>query len=411
MPGFDELYHHLTREAARGNVPSGTGIECDPKHLDCLFHPERYAPVLHIGECGCDSTEPKCTAACLFHAISRREDGTIEIDAEKCAGCSACIEACERGNLTASRDTLPTLAAMKEAKGPVYALVAPAFHGQFREGVTPGMLRNALKAIGFDGMIEVALFADILTLKEALEFDHNIQNAGDFQLTSCCCPVWIAMLRKVYQELMPHVPGAVSPMVAAGRTVKVLQPDALTVFIGPCMAKKAEAREADIADAVDFVLTFQEVRDIFEAAGVRVEEMKDSERDHSSRAGRIYARTGGVSEAVRTTVERLHPGREIAVRTQQADGVPACRAMIDAIRAGETNANFFEGMGCIGGCVGGPKAILSREEGTDNVNRYGDEASYATPLDNPYVPELLKLLGFDTVERFLEESELFIRKF
>ena len=92
--------------------------------------------------------------------------------------------------------------------------------------------------MGFQGLIEVAVFADILTLKEALEFDANIKKEQDYQLTSCCCPVWIAMIRKVYQELMPHVPGAVSPMVAAGRVVKKLHPEALTVFVGPCMAKK-----------------------------------------------------------------------------------------------------------------------------------------------------------------------------
>ena len=139
--------------------------------------------------------------------------------------------------------------------------------------------------------------------------------------------------------------------------------------------------------------------------------LEESERDHSSRAGRIYARTGGVSEAVRTTVARLHPERPIQVRTRQADGVPACRAMIEDIRSGQHQANFFEGMGCTGGCVGGPKVLLDRETGRENVDRYGDEAEFSTPLDNPYVLKLLRLLGFDTVEEFLEQSDIFIRHF
>ncbi len=141
-------------------------------------------------------------------------------------------------------------------------------------------------------MVEVALFADLLTLKEALAFDRHVHTDGDFQLTSCCCPVWIAMVRRVYRQLMPHVPGAVSPMVAAGRAVKALHPDALTIFVGPCLAKKSEAREPDLAGAVDFVLTFQEVRDIFRAAGLRPEELEETDRDHSSRCGRLYARAG-----------------------------------------------------------------------------------------------------------------------
>ena len=260
-------------------------------------------------------------------------------------------------------------------------------------------------------MIEVALFADILTLKEALEFDQNILQESDYQLTSCCCPMWIAMIRKIYHELMPHVPGAVSPMVACGRAIKSLYPDAVTVFVGPCIAKKAEAREQDIADAVDYVLTFQEARDIFEAAQIDPGALPEDDKDHSSRAGRIYARKGGVSEAVKATVNRLNPDRKITVRTQQADGVPACKEMLSALREGKTNANFFEGMGCTGGCVGGPKALINREEGTEQVEAYGARAAYPTPIDNPYVIELLHRMGFDTVESLLEHSDIFTRNF
>ena len=122
--------------------------------------------------------------------------------------------------LTASKDVLPAMKAVREAKGPAYMMVAPAFLGQFDETVTPGKLRSAFKALGFTGMVEVALFADILTLKEALEFDSHVKEKGDYQLTSCCCPVWISMIRNIYHELMPHVPGAVSPMVACGRMIK-----------------------------------------------------------------------------------------------------------------------------------------------------------------------------------------------
>ena len=183
-----------------------------------------------------------------------------------CVGCEECIRRCREKNLTASRDILPALAAVRTGTAPVYAMIAPAFVSQFDRGVTPGRLRSAFKQLGFAGMVEVATFADILTLKEALEFDRNVQSEQDFQLTSCCCPMWIAMIRKIYHELMPHVPAAVSPMIACARTIKKLYPDARTVFIGPCIAKKSEAREPDLAGDVDFVLTFQEVRDIFDFA-------------------------------------------------------------------------------------------------------------------------------------------------
>lgn len=408
---FEELYEKLVKESIDTSATPKILAEYNPHHLDCLLNPKDYAPVLRIGNCNCSLDEKTpCSESCIFGAMTPDQDG-IKIDKDLCVGCSACIDNCKSANLTSSRDILPALEAVRTAKGPVYALIAPAFLGQFSSKVTPGKLRSAFKQLGFGGMIEVALFADILTLKEALEFDKNIVNESDYQLTSCCCPMWIGMIRKIYSDLMPHVPGAVSPMVAAGRTIKKLHPDAVTIFVGPCMAKKAEAREKDVADAVDYVLTFQEVRDIFEFAEINPAEMEESEKDHSSRAGRIYARTGGVSEAVRKTVNRLNPGRKINVRTQQADGVPACKEMIKQLQNGETNANFFEGMGCVGGCVGGPKIMIDRVEGRANVERYGDEATYATPIDNPYVIELLHRIGFDTVESLLEHSDIFTRDF
>ena len=199
-------------------------------------------------------------------------------------------------------------------------------------------------------------------------------------------------------------------MVACGRSIKKIHPNAITVFIGPCIAKKAEAREADISDSTDFVLTFQEIQDVFDYAGINLFEMEEDERDHSSKAGRIYAGVGGVSEAVRATVARINPNKTISVKTRHADGVPACKQMLNDILEGNGNANFFEGMGCVGGCVGGPKALIPREEGRENVIRYGAEASYETPIDNPYVIALLHQLGLDTIENLLEKSDIFVRK-
>lgn len=120
-----------------------------------------------------------------------------------------------------------------------------------------------------------------------------------------------------------------------------MHPDAVTVFIGPCLAKKKEAKEPDICDAIDVVLTFQETAMLFEAMGIAPQQMEEDASEHSSGVGRIYARTGGVSEAVVRTVEQLHPGRKIAVRPMQADGGKACKQMIEAIREGKTEANFL----------------------------------------------------------------------
>mgnify|MGYP004495965737 FL=1 len=414
MTTFEELYKKILKESSETDqeeLQKIRDLDYDPYHLDCLLNPKEGSSDFNIGGCNCDKENvDNCECRCIHEALYNEGESTKTQD-ELCDECKSCIDTCKGKSLKSSKDIIPVIKALKNKKGPVYALIAPAFQGQFSSTVTPGKLRNAFKKLGFDGMVEVALFADILTLKEALEFDKNIQTESDYQLTSCCCPMWIAMIRKKYKELMPHVPGSVSPMIACGRTVKKLHPNATTVFIGPCVAKKAEAKEPDINDAVDFVLTFKEISDIFDFANINPDNMEDTEKDHSSRAGRIYARSGGVSEAVKDTIERLNPNKKVKIKTEKAQGVKECKEMINRLLNNETSANFFEGMGCVGGCVGGPKRIIDASLGKENVDAYGDEARYKTPIDNPYVVELLHRLGFDSVEKFLYNSDIFERHF
>lgn len=408
---FDTLYRDILNQKVR--LGESLPPKYNPKHLDCLMHPEKYGAVFQAEECMecADAYERACQNSCIFDAIQEDADGRLVIRPDKCIGCCACIDACKTEKLVASKDVLPAMKAVREKKGKAYILIAPAFLGQFQKEVTPGKLRTAFRALGFDGMIEVALFADLLTMKESLEFDSEIQTEKDFQLTSCCCPIWIAMIRNVYHKLLPHVPGAVSPMIAAGRVVKRLCPDAVTVFVGPCIAKKSEAKEPDVADAIDYVLTFQEVQDIFSAADIDLIKLKEESKEHSSGSGRMYAKTGGVSEAVQKTVRQLRPKSSIQVKAEQAEGVRECRVLLERLEKGETTANFFEGMGCVGGCVGGPKAILPMEIGTKLVEEYVENADYQTPLENPYVMKLMEQLGFEDVESLLEEQSLFVREF
>ena len=408
MKTFQELYEDLLRQKV--SVEEPLPREYDPKHLDCLLHPEEYAPVISTDTCT-DCFERACQKSCIFDAIETGKEGELFINPSRCEGCAACIDACKSNHLAASKDVLPAMRAVRNASGPVYLMIAPAFSGQFRGHVTAGKLRSACKALGFTGMVEVALFADILTLKEALEFERHVREPGDFQLTSCCCPVWIAMIRKRYHELLPHVPGAVSPMVACGRFLKRIHPDAVTIFAGPCLAKKKEAKEPDIADAVDYVLTFQEMQDIFDAAEISLEELPEEEKEHASKAGRLYARTGGVSQAVEEMVRQLSPDGKINVRCEQANGTKECMEMMRRIQNKETDANFFEGMGCVGGCVGGPKEIIDSEKGKRYVDEYAKKSIYQTPLENPYVRKLLEELGFETVEELLEDNTLLTREF
>lgn len=418
METFKELYSRLVKASLNQHLKeeiSEIKNHCDynKHHLECLLHPEDQAAVISLEDCHkCSSDDQNaCEVSCLFSAIKRDEQGHIVIDHAGCTGCEHCVDACKSHNLVDRKDMLPIIELLNSKKVPVYTMIAPAFNGQFTIDVTAGKLRSAFKRLGFYGMLEVALFADILTLKEALEFDKSIHNDKDYMLTSCCCPIWVAMIKKVYNELIPHMPPSVSPMVACGRAIKRIHPDAVTVFIGPCVAKKAEAKEPDIRDAVDFVLTFKEVDEIFKLANINPADMPEDMRDHSSMAGRIYAKTGGVSEAVQTTLNRLAPNRKIPLNATQANGVVECKQLLKDIINGNIKANFMEGMGCIGGCVGGPKALIPYKDGTEHVNEYGNIAKYKTPIDNPHVIDLLHRLGFDTISDLLERDNIFIRNF
>ncbi len=224
-----------------------------------------------------------CEAACLFEAIKRDENNNIIITGN-CTGCGECLKACPEERLAGRKDSLAALKLLKNRTAPVYAMIAPAFSGQFSPRVSSGRLRSAFKCMGFYGMIEVALFADILTLKEALEFDREIKNDDDFLLTSCCCPFGGAD-QKVVQV---HDPPCSAFRFAHGGLRPVDQADASggeNRVHRPCLAKKAEAREPDIADAVDIVLTFEEIAELFELMGINPADCEEDQSDHSSRAG------------------------------------------------------------------------------------------------------------------------------
>lgn len=399
---FEELYHKVLKSRLNGEE----GKEFEEKEIDCLFHPEKY-PLVWRNE-PCDCKDAKCVTACMFHAMEIK-DGQVTFNPDNCVGCAQCVQMCGGKKLTFSHDAVKAVEILKTSDKPVYALMAPAYVGQFGEEATPGRIRAALKGMGFAGMIEVAAFADILTFKESLEFCENMEKREGFQLTSCCCPVWISMIRKDFKKIAGHLPASVSPMIAAGRVAKKLHEGCKTIFVGPCLAKKAEIREPDLVGDIDCVLTFQELRDIFEALEVNFSKMETDENEHSAAAGRMYARTGGVSLAVKECVSSIE--KDYDLKPVCACGVPECKKMLEKILEGEAEGNFFEGMACPGGCVGGPKRNIDTERATKYVDEYVEEAKYRTPGENPYVFDLIHRLGFSTVEDFIENSKILTRNF
>ncbi|WP_042276073.1 [Fe-Fe] hydrogenase large subunit C-terminal domain-containing protein [Faecalimicrobium dakarense] len=321
-----------------------------------------------------------------------------------CNACGECISKCSLGAISDKIQFIPMVNLLKEETCPVYAIVAPAFVGQFGTEATPGKLRTALKKVGFEDMIEVALAADMLTAKEAYDYCDHMKNHEDgYYITSCCCPIWVGLIQSSFPEILENVSPSVSPMIACGRAIKILNPNAKVVFIGPCIAKKKEATIEDIKDAIDFVLTFKELEEIFNALEINPSELEEENRVEASYSGRVYARAGGVSKAIQLSAERIN--KDIKFIPQLFAGVKDCKDGLQKVINKEIDATFIEGMGCVGGCVGGPKRILNVEEGTKNVNEYSENTKIETPFDNLNVLQFLTAMGIKKVESLGEKEE------
>lgn len=355
----------------------------------------------------CDDEDCNCIDACKYEAhIYRRNKGPI-IENNKCLNCGECVTKCDFGALADKIEFVPLIDFLKDKSTTVYAAVAPSIIGQFGDDITMGQIRTALKLLGFKDMVEVALFADILTIKEAFEFTELVKEEKDFFLTSCCCPVWFNLVKKNYPKLFEHMPPSISPMIASGRFLKKLYNDVKVVFISPCIAKKAEVKEPSLKGDIDFVLTFRELREIFETLDIDLKDLPNDEKDQASFGGRVYARTGGVSFSVKTVVNRLEPRRLIKLRSKKVDGVKKCKQILDELSLGkEIEYNFVEGMGCNGGCVGGPRTNIDSDKATKLVNEFGEDSLIMTPFDNINVMKMLRQFGINSIEEIVEDNEV-----
>ncbi len=394
-------------------VAMGQDPKADPgfsDELDRVRRAERVRqPVIANidGPCRfCNDEKCECQVGLYETRLYRRNREPV-IENNKCLSCGRCVTACDFGAIADKVEFLPVIELLRDKSRPVFAVAAPAIAGQFGEDITWGKLRTAFKLMGFEDLVEVAMFADILTIKEAIEFNDQIRTEKDFFLTSCCCPVWINMVKKSYPDIRKYMSLSVSPMIASGRILKKLYKDARVVFIAPCIAKKAEIKEPDIEGAIDFVINFMELKEIFDALEINLRDLPPDDKDQASMGGRMYGRTGGVSWSVKTIVNRLAPERVIKLKPIKVDGVKKCKEILDKLSKGEKiDANFIEGMGCTGGCVGGPRTNIEPDKAAQYVNECAEESFILTPFDNQNVMKILEQFGIESGDKLLENEEM-----
>ena len=308
-----------------------------------------------------------CEKGCPVNAISMGEDKKASIDHSKCISCGTCVYTCPFGAIM-DKSWIVTAVEMLKSDSRVYAIVAPAVAGQFGVGI--GQVASGLKALGFRGVEEVALGADLTAHEEAREL------ADKGLLFSSCCPAFVDYVEKFHPKLADTVSQTPSPMVMAARRVKERDPEARVIFVGPCVAKKNEFQLEKTGGAVDCVLTFEEADAMFEARGIRLEELPDDGLDSASSYGRNFAHSGGVSAAVAQAVKEQ--GLDFTVKAVPCSGIAECKVAL--LKAGRNllDGNFIEGMACEGGCVAGAACLVRSPKNRAEVEKHAKQAGERT---------------------------------
>lgn len=315
-----------------------------------------------------------CMSACKVNAISMNEEKAATIDNGKCISCGACVYQCPFGAITDKSFIINAIDMIRKSEGnkkyKVYALVAPAIGSQFSY-VKLGQVVSGIKELGFFTVVEAALGADMVAWLESRE----LAECEDF-LTSSCCPAFVDFIHKNFPDMSGHISSNLSPAGTIARYIKSTDPDCKIVFIGPCTAKKMEFRKEAVRPFIDCVITFEELQALFDSRDIDVGALNEDILDNASYFGRIFARSGGLADAVEQALKEQKLNFDL--KAVSCDGIEACKAALMKKNKNLIDANFIEGMACVGGCIGGAGCLTHGEKNKAEVDRYGKEAMEKT---------------------------------
>ena len=318
-----------------------------------------------------------CENACKIKAIKMNEDKAAAIDNSKCISCGACVYQCPFGAIMEKSYILDAIDMIKKSGGnkkyKVYAVVAPSISSQFSYAKI-GQVITGLKQLGFHTVIEAALGADMVADAESRELVEK-----GF-LTSSCCPAFVSFIEKKHPELVPFISHNLSPMATIAKYLKDRDAKCKVVFIGPCTAKKAEAQTEKVRNYVDVVMTFEELQALFDSKDIDITTLGETALDNASFFGRIFARSGGLSDAVAQAMKE-HGETDFELKACVCNGIEECSLALLKKKKGVLDANFIEGMACIGGCIGGAGCLTHGEKNKAEVDKYGREALEKTITD------------------------------
>ena len=387
-------------------------VEICPKDAISFYNKRAVIDQEMCIKCGrCEKTCPyhaihhyvrPCAEACGMKAIGSDEHGRADINYDKCVSCGQCLINCPFGAI-ADKSQIAQVIFSIVGGDEVIAIVAPAFVGQFGGKGNVGKLRNAFAQLGFAGVEEVALGADLCAVEEADDFIEEVPEHIPFMGTSCC-PAWSSMAKMEFPKLANCISMALTPMVLTARMVRARRPNAKIVFVGPCSAKKLEAMRESVRSEVDFVLTFEEMAGMMSAKDIDYLSLEDDDKsdfDTASADGRLFAVAGGVANAVVHALKDRAP--DLEVKEANAEGLNECRAMLKEAVKGTYDGYLLEGMACPGGCVAGAGTLQPINKSTAAVKRYATRSPYEHVVDNSY-RSLIRFLELDEEGSFPEET-------
>lgn len=312
-------------------------VNCGKCQQVCPYHAIIYVPV-------------PCQEACPVDCIDKDGQGKIVIDFDRCIMCGKCVRACPFSAVMDRSQMVDVISRL--GKTEMNALIAPAAAGQF-DAELEQVIASA-RAIGFDRVYEVAAGADEVAEHESREFRERM-GRGDAFMTTSCCYAYTETVRKHIPELGRFVASTRTPLAITAANARVEHPEALNVFIGPCIAKKQEGM--DNLD-IDYVLTFEEFATMLEAFAVSPSEAtKEWAEKQASALGRGFPVTGGLYRAISQRCPDLLKGQTARVETLDAKSIRLLKALP---RMKVPPCNLMEVMCCKHGCVGGP-AVIAEE--------------------------------------------------
>lgn len=330
-------YMNCPKDAIRFNkngqaeIDHNACISCGKCQQSCPYHAIVYIPI-------------PCEEVCPVKAISKDEYGVEHIDESKCIYCGKCINACPFGAIFEISQVFDVLQRLRD-KQEVIAIVAPSVLAQFKAPIDK--VYGAIKAIGFSDVYEVAQGAMETTRREGEELLEKIEEGQPFMTTSCC-PSYMQLAEKHIPAMKKYISSTGSPMYYTAQIVKEKYPNAQVVFIGPCVAKRKEAK---MDPNVDFTITFEELSSILSGMDIQIEAAPShSILFTSAREAHGFAQNGGVIHAVKTALNN-ESINAIQVANLTKKNVALLRAYA---KTGKAPAQFIEVMACEGGCVTGP---------------------------------------------------------